>query len=392
MMDLNNCLNYFYEHIDKTLYQIQEDLDDEIIQLSDVHRTPKITRTSLIEGKFISSTIRRHILHTNTYLNTFKIHYLRKNINICIEFRGSESELQYIRQNPNHWISGLLVISLLYDMSEKANVHHHFKSINVMIYLTPYKKKLPSKGVTLDAFSVNTGVTHMHSKKGEILIYRKEEWFKTLIHESLHLLGVHNNTFEDKKTKSRLMHIFPIKSNMEYEEAYVDCWAILLQCMILEFSRSDTFIQFKENVLFSIQQEIEHSLIQCNKVLKHMYLHYNALIKIPETKNKTRNKDNDNNNDNAISYIRDKMYSEDTNVFCYYILKCILIFHFPHFISFCMNENDEILFLRKNSELYVLIELLHNKKEFVDTLYDYMNNNDYYKKTSLRMSNLEEIS
>lgn len=387
MMDLNNCLNYFYEHIDKTLYQIQEDLDDEIIQLSDIHRTSKITRTSLMEGKFISSTIRRHILNTDTYLKTFKIHYLRKKINICLEFRGSESDLEYIRQNPNHWISGLLVISLLYDMSEKANVHHHFNSINVMIYLTPYKKKLPSKGETLDVFNVNTGLTQMNSRKGEILIYRKEEWFKTLIHESLHLLGVHNNTFQDKKTKSRLMHIFPIKSDMQYEEAYVDCWAILLQCMVLEFPRSDTFIQFKENVLFIIQQEIEHSLIQCNKVLRHMFLHYKALIRIPENKNNI-----DKDKDNKMSYIRDMMYSEDTNVFCYYILKCILIFHFHNFISFCMNENDEILFLRKNSDLYVLIELLYNKKDFVDTLYDYMNNNDYYKKTSLRMSNLEEIS
>jgi hypothetical protein len=385
-MDFTNCLNYFYEHIDKSLYQIQEDLDDDIIQLSEVHRTPKITRTSLMEGKFIDSTIKSHILHNETYLNAFKIHYLCKNINICLEFRGNESDLQFIRQNPNHWISGLLIISLLYDMSEKAKVRHHFSDIKVMIYLTPYKKKLPSKGKILDAFSVNTGVTQMHSKKGEILIYRKEEWFKTLIHECLHLLGVHNNTFQDKKTKTRLMNIFPIKSNMEYEEAYVDCWAILLQCMILEFPRSDTFIQFKENVLFSIQQEIEHSLIQCNKVLKHMFLHYNALIKVPETKNIDKDKDN------SMSYIRDMMYSEDTNVFCYYILKCILIFHFPNFISFCMNENDEILFLRKNSELYVLIELLHNKKDFVDTLYDYMNNNDYYKKTSLRMSNLKDIS
>jgi hypothetical protein len=379
-MDLNRCLNYFYEHIDKTLYQIQEDLNDGIIRVSDVHRTPKITRTSLMQGKFISSTILRHIQNTETYLNTFKIYYLRKKINICLEFRGSESDLENIRQNPNHWISGLLVISLLYDASKKAKIHHRFTTINVLIYLTPYKKKLPSRGDILDAFSVNTGVTDLHSKKGEILIYRKEEWFKTLIHESLHLLGVHTNAFQDKKTKSHIMNIFPIKSDMQYEEAYVECWAILLQCMVLEFPRSDTFIQFKENFLISIQQEIDHSMIQCNKVLRHMFLHYNALIRSPGNKNKT------------MSYIRDVMYDEDTNVFCYYILKCILIFHFPHFISFCMNENDEILFLRKNNELYVLIELLHNKKDFVDTLYDYMNNNDYYKKTSLRMSHLDEIS
>ena len=63
--------------------------------------------------------------------------------------------------------------------------------INIVIYLTPFKKVLPDNSIAiLDVENANSAVTLACHNPGEIIIYRKEEWFKVFIHETFHSFGL----------------------------------------------------------------------------------------------------------------------------------------------------------------------------------------------------------
>ena len=72
--------------------------------------------------------------------------------------------------------------------------------------------------------------------------------------------------------------------------------------------------------------EKKFSLNQCNKVLKFMGLSYNDLIGKKE-----------------IHLMKRKLYKERTNVFSYYILTCILMNDPIKFITWCKNNNFNIV-------------------------------------------------
>lgn len=375
---VNRCFKYFYEEFDKQILKIQEDVIDDIIGLSKIHKLKQIPHIDLLDEYYIDFQLSEHIRTSSMYKNAITLHFTLDSRQCQIHFYGNRQDLKYVSNNRNHWVSCIMIVRMMYEMSKKVGIDHRFKKVNIHIFLTPFLKKLPEEGEILDPYHINTGITNGRSKTGNILIYRKEEWFKTLIHESLHFFGIDVNTYKDEDTKKHLRNLFPINTTMKYNEAYVECWANILQCMILSFSKVDNFPQFKSLVLEYLEDEIKFSLIQCNKILRYMYLHYNAIVDLPEHRNR------------SLSFLRDLTYKENTNVFCYYILKCIFIYHFPLFISWCMKENDEILFLTKNHQLSMLVEVLYNKKNFVDDLYKYIYRKP--KTRSLRMTVTDEIS
>ena len=63
------------------------------------------------------------------------------------------------------------------------------KSIKIILFDTTLKKILPQSLIDiLGAEHCNSAVTTTCSQKGDIIIYRREEWFKVFIHETFHLL------------------------------------------------------------------------------------------------------------------------------------------------------------------------------------------------------------
>ena len=63
--------------------------------------------------------------------------------------------------------------------------------LNVICYLTSFKKELPLSNVeVMDSNNVNTAFTYHCPNDGEITIFRKEEIFKVFIHESFHVFWI----------------------------------------------------------------------------------------------------------------------------------------------------------------------------------------------------------
>jgi hypothetical protein len=149
--------------------------------------------------------------------------------------------------------------------------------------------------------------------------------------------------------KNELSKSFCIKSEFAAYETYNETWAEILNVIFLGFLSnplSKNKISQIENLL---NIEIQFSLFQCVKVLQQYDLKYSDIITSQQP----------------------NQYREDTNVFCYYILKSLTLFFTNDFIQWCSKHNGENLLNFKKTP-----KQLGNFCDFILGLYkdpDYLN-------------------
>ena len=195
------------------------------------------------------------------------------------------------------------------------------ESMNVTIYLTPFKKILPENNTTvLSAEHVNTAFTFACEPEGEITIFREEEWFKVFLHESFHSYGLDFALSESTILRKTIEKVFHIKSDFNVNEAYTETWARIINCALFSFDNKDKE-QFLLYVEFCLQLERLFSLFQMNKILKFMGLDYTDLY------------------EKNGAYLKQHLYKEDTHVFGYYVLTAIFLNDYKGFIQWCSSNN-----------------------------------------------------
>ena len=108
------------------------------------------------------------------------------------------------------------------------------------IYLSEKNKILPSKETDIiDVINVNTAYTYCCGSpktKNEIVIYRKEEWLKTLMHETMHAFGLDFCSLDSDTIAETIKNIFPIKSDINLNESYCEFWAETFNLLIIELT------------------------------------------------------------------------------------------------------------------------------------------------------------
>lgn len=229
------------------------------------------------------------------------------------------------------------------------------KTLKIYLYLTNKKKTLPLNNIVpLNKNNVNSAVTYSCSINGEILIFRKEEWFKCLIHELFHSLCLDFiGLYSDIDVKSYLRNVFCIKSEYLLSESYNEWWATNLNSLILSFMMLEKKSNKTECLSFyklCLSTEQMFSMLQITKVLKHMNMNYSMLV--------------DKNIDRKI---KESLYKEDTNVFCYFIIKGLMLFY----------NNDTIKFFKKNNtSLLNFDKTPQTLKHFLELITQYHNNDD----------------
>jgi hypothetical protein len=153
--------------------------------------------------------------------------------------------------------------------------------------LTPFKKRLPeNKSEVIGPVNANTGYTYRCEKKNEFVIYRQEEWFKVLLHETIHAFGNDFDKEEDDNSITVLMKIFslPQEINIRMSETYSEIWARIMNVAFQTYFKnppsleSRTAKQFKKNFEFYLHLEGVFSLYQCIKILDFMGVNYKVLI------------------------------------------------------------------------------------------------------------------
>jgi hypothetical protein len=334
------------------LMEIKKQLKFTVKEIKTLKELPK---TTLMDSTYISGTIKDKILYN--ILGYMKLDFKMGLTDISIYWGiFSKSDFNKLGKIKKNIIEALKIIKFCM-LNKGLKI---INSLDVYLYLTDKEKKVPQNAVSvLGPDNCNSAITFACSKKGKILIYRKEEWKKVLIHELFHGLCIDFATVNYDNLKTDVKKLYDVDSDFEISEAYSEYWATIINSCFISFSLLDDKYDKENFVLFvdfCIQFERIYSLFQMIKILNFMGLNYKNLYSTDEL---------------SKSY-RKILYKEDTNVLCYYILKTVLLFYSDFFLSWCLINNSTILRFDKTSynytSFYKFIESKYKGKSFLDAI------------------------
>ena len=334
---------------DKTMKQIYKDMKKIKPKKIVINKVPYDENT-LSKSHFVSDNAKKALS---------KVEYVYQ---CMLNISGVDITLNFIMtiNNKNEYIKyAEKVQRILIFMISLSNLK--MKTLNIVLFLHNDKKVITKKYEILSPKHINTAVTYACNPNGEIFLYRKEEWFKVLIHELMHSLCLDFSGIDIKSLQDNIKKIFNIESEFEISETYSEFWATIINCCFLSIDISKSYKTFKQNVTMMIDFERIFSLFQSTKILKYMKI------------------------DNYKSFLNEQshLFEEKTNVFSYYILKSVLLYHYDEFMSLCYENNqpsNPILFYKSPGNLNDLFHFIlnnYNNEEFVD---DYLKMSELFKK------------
>ncbi len=246
----------------------------------------------------------------------------------------------YTTTNKYNYASCIQKINTWLTVASKYASARCSKHVDVYLYLTPLKKMLPrTRNQDIDEEHANTAFTTSCAPRTEIVLFREEEWFKVFIHESFHNLGLDfSETYENTSGRKLLSSMFQIKSRFRLYEVYCEMWAELINILIN-----------CKDIQTAIEYERKFALFQAAKILDFYSLNYEDLFGGGSTKE----------------------YSENTEVFCYYILKALLMYNLDAFLYWINREQaGSLQFKTNNVEKFIkdLIVPFYKHDNFVNAM------------------------
>ena len=288
-----------------------------------------VKNINMIDSKFIPEKIAEYI--RNKIIYKYVISYNYKNYIINVDYFSSKKINNII-------IFETIIRRTIFMMI----ISNTYKSLNIELYDTPFKKTFNcnnhKKCGLLSPNNVNSGVSYLNN----IVIFRKEEMLKLLIHELIHALDI-DNKFETSQDIIKILELFNINnSKLLVNESYVETWAIIINIFLVLYEKKTRGTKEHKIKLFKkyIKKEVVHSLQQCSKLC--MFYNIDDFNKIYR-KNK-----------NTIKYV------DGVNTFSYHIIKTINLNNINNFMkNFC----DNVLVLPKkyNFNRYILFIIKYNK-------------------------------
>jgi hypothetical protein len=376
-----NILKELYGEILKS-YNIIKKQSPYKATIKKISNANQITRPKIFNTKSFPEQVRNHINETvmSEISYSFSLYEREVKIHFIVERTDVEHELE-IYNRYVETIAIWLYILNLYASKECAN------TITIYLYLTSLEKKLPNSNIyVLDENNVNTAFTTTCPRDSEIVIFRKEEWFKVLIHETFHNFGLDFSIMNNEIINNCILDIFEVNSEINAYEAYTEFWAEIINAIFCSFfSLRDklNYDEFLSNYEFYINFERTFSFFQLVKTLQFMGLTYKDLYLKTEQ--------------NRIK--RDNLYKEKTNVFSYYVLKTIMINNFQGFLEWCKKNNFSLLdfkktignqrefckFIQRNYKTKSMLDGIHEAENFLSKLPSKKGNMRYIL-SNMRMS------
>jgi hypothetical protein len=266
----------------------------------------------IIGGRFISKNIQEEILNQDLY-KYYSFEYNFNNINgsIYIGIYKNDNIDMYIKQLET--VSKILIFLGLISKSKK--------SLKAYIFMSKFTKI--SNGYIFNPDNINSGYTTFAMLDRYIVVYRKEEYIKVLIHEAIHFFELDKYFNQFGLLNDYLP--FKFKNDDIITEAFTDYFAInyyiLFICIYLnKITLQDYHYFFNQQIEFIEKQAI--NIIQLSKV----------------------------NETNIINNY--------TNVFSYYVLKYILFKYYYNKNLFKINKEN---FKKIIDKMYLFIKNVPNK-------------------------------
>jgi len=255
--------------------------------------------------------------------------------NITIIFLTEDGNIETLLKTYNNYVDYMLVwlyIADIYSSKKCAN------QLKIFVYHTSLLKILPSSNIEiLNENNVNTAFTRTCPSESEIIVFRKEEWFKCFIHETFHNFGLDFSNMNLDVCNKMILELFSVNSEVNLYESYTEFWARIINalfCSFINMKDKNDINEFLTNAEFFINFERIFSFFQMVKVLDFMSLSYEDLYKKSLLSEK----------------LRKTLYKEDTNVLSYYVITCILLNNYQDVLLWCNINNITMLNFKKTSK------------------------------------------
>jgi len=290
----------------------------------------QITKPKIFNSNSFPEEIRKHIdeLSMSEICYTFSL-YGR---NIKLYFVVEEDNVEFKLDAFNKYVDN--VILWLYILNQYAS-KQCANNLVVFFYFTSHEKKVPNSNIyVLNEINVNTAFTTTCPKDSEIIVFRREEWFKVFIHETFHNFGLDFSDMDNSISKNCILNIFKVNSDVNLYESYTEFWAEIMNALFCSFfalKDKNNIQEFLSNSEFFINFERTYSFFQLVKTLNFMGLTYKDLY----------------SNTEHSRVLRENLYKEKTNVLSYYVIKTILINNYQGFLEWCKYHNFSLLQFKK---------------------------------------------
>jgi hypothetical protein len=344
----------------------------------------QISKPKNFNSNSFPSIVRNHIdsLSMTEITYQFSLYGRSITVHFIIEEDHRETKIETF----NRYVDA--IIMWLYILNQYAS-KKCVASLVIYLYFTSLEKHLPESSISiLNEINVNTAFTTTCPKDSEIVVFRKEEWFKVLIHETFHNFGLDFSDMNNTELNKCILNIFKVNSFVNIYEAYTEFWAEIMNalfCSFFSLKDKKNIDEFLSNADFFINFEITYSFFQLVKILKFMGLSYKTLYSKSE-----------------ISRVaRENLYKEKTNVLSYYIIKTNLINNYHGFLFWCKKHNSSLLqfdktvinqmefckFIEKNYKTTSMLNGIDETQEFLNNIHKKSKQpNVQYMLSNMRMS------
>jgi len=313
----------------------------------------EIPKPKLFNANAFPEEVRKHI--DETMQMCFSYTFSLFNRDLKVKFIVEEPNAELLVHVYNDYVKKVLV---WFNFINKYAIERQCsKSITVYIYLTSLKKKLPESNIhILKENHVNTAFTYTCQINSEIVVFRKEEWLKVLMHETMHNLALDFSDMNYKEVDSKIVELFPVTTRGNSFEAYTEFWAEILNASFCSYymipsMKKNAENEFIKNFEFFLQFEKVFGIFQMVKTLNFMGLKYEDLY-----------------SKNVKSKImRRTLYKEKSNILSYYVIRVILLNNWQDFLKWCNTHNklNSLIQFKKSSE---------NMQAYFDFIKDNYNN------------------
>ena len=365
----NNCitsLNNTHKSSD-----ILQSLFDKIIDGFEIIRNFKTNIGCQLQiHKYIKNMPKPDTFSSNNFPSTV-VNHIDKEILSCLEYKcnlfekeitilfylENEDAKKYVKIY-NNYVDYMLV--WLFVANQYAS-RKCAKTLKIFIYHTSLNKMIPNSSIEiLNENHVNTAFTRTCPVNSEIIVFRKEEWFKVFIHETFHNLGLDFSDMNNNTCHSKIRQLFSVNSDVNLFESYTEFWARIMNslfCSYVYTKDKNDMNELLTNAEFYINMERVFSNYQMIKILNYMQLDYQTLIE----------------QSYAAEILKKTLYKENTSVLAYYIITNILLNNYPSFLSWCDENNTLLLQFKKTiinqRKFCEFIQKKHKTKSFLDNIF-----------------------
>ena len=374
----NDLVEANYKLDELKLAPLKHAFDLQILKITDKAQIFKLIKSEHVDSDYFPAQIKTHIDTTASHTLIFKFKSFSRVITVVLTVEDNDAQ---VRSNLILYERYVEHIYLWIHMLHKHAPCECSEELTISIFLTSFDKQLPSSSHEIVGVNnVNTAFTTSCEKKTEIIIYRKEEWFKVFVHETFHSFGLDFSSMNNDSCVSRIIKLFPVKSDVKLFEAYAEFWAETINVMFCSFNRlannprtnnprtnnprtnnprtnnprtnnNDDLHYFLLNFNDLMQLELNHSLFQLVKTLRFMGLTYDQLLRKRTVKSMHH------------------LYKERSNVLSYYVIKTVLLINYQQFLLWCDTRNDSLLRFKptveNQSELCNFIEKYYIDKHLL---------------------------